>query len=130
MGSFLGVTAVQWQNGTRVAIGVLILSAIGLAVTEYAQRQPVWCAGGGLGGGSQGGRGRVMRTRRPRRRGAAGMGAGAATAWRAGAPVPALTLLPPVAARTPAPSRRIEYAPIIANGLQVGVVVVVGGGGA
>lgn len=44
MGSFLGVTAVQWQNGLRVAIGVLILSTLGLMVTHYAQRHTVWCA--------------------------------------------------------------------------------------
>lgn len=47
MGSFLGFSAVQWQNGSRVAIGVLLLSAIGLVITEYATRQEKWCAAAG-----------------------------------------------------------------------------------
>ncbi len=42
MGSFLGFTAVQWQNGSRVALGVLVLSTLGLVMTQYAQLNHKW----------------------------------------------------------------------------------------
>jgi hypothetical protein len=42
MGSFLGVTAVQWQNGTRVAVGVVILASLGLTLAHYTQIDPRW----------------------------------------------------------------------------------------
>lgn len=35
---FLGLTAAQWQNGTRVALGVGALSTAGLLVTEHIRR--------------------------------------------------------------------------------------------
>lgn len=42
MGQFLGFTAVQWQNATRVALGVGVLSSLGMVVTHIFMMHPIW----------------------------------------------------------------------------------------
>lgn len=41
--SFLGVTAVQWQSASRMAIGVTLLASLSVAVAYAAEKRKFWC---------------------------------------------------------------------------------------